>query len=188
MTFETPMLFSIGVLFMFSIGGFSGLMMGITPIDFQYHDTYFIVAHFHYVIVPGIIYGVIAGVYYWLPKWTGHMYDETLGKWHFWTSTISVNVLFFPMHFVGLAGMPRRIPDYNTQFTDWNQIISIGGFAFGLSQLLLVWVVIKCVRGGEKATDQVWEGAHGLEWTLSSPPPFHSFTTPPKVTDEVAHS
>ena len=92
------------------------------------------------------------------------------------------------MHFLGLAGMPRRIPDYNVQFTDWNQIVSIGGFVFGLSQLILVWVVIKCVRGGEKATDQVWEEAHGLEFTLPSPPPFHSFTTPPEVTDETAHS
>ena len=189
MTFETPMLFSIGVLFMFSIGGFSGLMMGITPVDFQYHDTYFIVAHFHYVLVPGIIFGIFAGVYYWLPKWTGVMYDETLGKWHFWLSTISVNVLFFPMHFIGLAGMPRRIPDYNVQFTDWNQVASIGGFAFGLSQLILVWVVIKCALGaGEKATGQVWEDAHGLEWTLPSPAPFHSFSTPPKVTDATAHS
>ena len=188
MTFETPMLFAIGVLFMFSIGGFSGLMMGITPVDFQYHDTYFIVAHFHYVIVPGIIFGIIGGIYFWLPKWTGNMYDEKLGKLHFWLSTISVNVLFFPMHFIGLAGMPRRIPDYNVQFADWNAIISLGGFVFGVSQLILVWVVIKCVRGGEKATGQVWEGAHGLEWTLPSPPPFHTFTTPPKVTDATAHS
>ena len=188
MTFETPMLFAIGLLFMFSIGGFSGLMMGITPVDFQYHDTYFIVAHFHYVIVPGIIFGIIGGIYFWLPKWTGNMYDEKLGKLHFWLSTVSVNVLFFPMHFIGLAGMPRRIPDYNVQFADWNTIISLGGFVFGLSQLILVWVVIKCVRGGEKATDQVWEGAHGLEWTLPSPPPFHTFTTPPEVTDATAHS
>ena len=116
------------------------------------------------------------------------MYDETLGKWHFWASAISVNVLFFPMHFIGLAGMPRRIPDYGTQFTDWNMIISIGGFGFGLSQLLLVWVVVKCIRGGKKATNEVWEGAQGLEFTLSSPPPFHSFTTPPVVTNATAHS
>jgi cytochrome c oxidase subunit 1 len=188
MTFETPMLFAIGVVVMFSIGGFSGLMMGITPVDFQYHDTYFIVAHFHYVLVPGIVFALMSGVYFWLPKWTGNMYDETLGKWHFWLSTISVNLLFFPMHFLGLAGMPRRIPDYNIQFTEWNQIVSVGGFLFGLSQLIFVWVVIKCVRGGEKASDQVWEGAHGLEWTLSSPPPFHSFTTPPQVTESTAHS
>jgi cytochrome c oxidase subunit 1 len=188
MTFETPMLFSLGFIFLFTIGGFTGLMMGVTPVDFQYHDTYFIVAHFHYVLVPGAVFALMAATYYWLPKWTGHMYNETLGKWHFWLSAISVNVLFFPQHFLGLAGMPRRIPDYSVQFADWNMVSSIGGFAFGLSQLLLVVVVIQCVRGGQKATDQVWEGAHGLEWTLPSPPPFHSFTTPPQVTEATAHS
>ncbi len=187
MTFETPMLFSIGFLSLFTIGGFSGVMMGITPVDFQYHDTYFIVAHFHYTFVPGAVFGIMAGVYYWLPKWTGYMYDETLGKWHFWTTAISVNVLFFPMHFLGLAGMPRRIPDYSTQFTDWNQLASIGGFAFGLSQLIFVWVVIKCVMGGKKASDEVWEDAEGLEFTLPSPPPFHSFTTPPTIKEASAH-
>ena len=182
MTFETPMLFALGFVIMFSIGGFSGLMLAITPVDFQYHDTYFVVAHFHYVLVPGAVYSIIAAVYFWLPKWTGYMYNETLGKLHFWMSTIFVNVLFFPMHFVGLAGMPRRIPDYALQFADFNKVATIGAFGFGLSQLILVYVVIKCVRGGEKATDQVWEGAHGLEWTLSSPPPYHSFSTPPKIT------
>jgi len=188
MTFETPMLFAIAFVFLFSIGGFTGLMMGITPVDFQYHDTYFIVAHFHYVLVPGAVFALMGGAYYWLPKWTGHMYDEALGKWHFWLTAISVNVLFFPQHFLGLAGMPRRIPDYNVQFTDFNMISSIGGFAFGLSQLLFVYIVIKCVRGGESVTNQVWESAHGLEWTLPSPPPFHTFTTPPQVTDATAHS
>lgn len=188
MTFETPMLFSLAFIVLFTIGGFTGLMMGVTPVDFQYHDTYFIVAHFHYVLVPGAVFALMAAAYYWLPKWTGHMYNECLGKWHFWLSAIFVNVLFFPQHFLGLAGMPRRIPDYNVQFTDWNMVSSLGGFAFGLSQLLFVVVVIQCVRGGEKATDQVWEGAHGLEWTLSSPPPFHTFTTPPQVTEAMAHS
>lgn len=188
MTFETPMLFSLGFVILFCIGGFTGLMMGVTPVDFQYHDTYFIVAHFHYVLVPGAVFALMAAAYYWLPKWTGHMYNESLGKLHFWLSAVSVNVLFFPQHFLGLAGMPRRIPDYNIQFADWNMVSSLGGFAFGVSQLLFVYIVIKCVQGGEKATDQVWEGAYGLEWTLSSPPPFHSFTTPPKVTDATAHS
>jgi len=188
MTFETPMLFAVAFVMLFTVGGFSGLMLGIAPVDFQYHDTYFVVAHFHYVLVSGAIFAMLAGVYYWLPKWTGHMYDETLGKIHFWLSAISVNILFFPQHFLGLAGMPRRIPDYANQFAGWNMVSSIGAFIFGFSQLILVWVIIKSIRGGEKATDQVWEGAHGLEWTLSSPPPYHSFATPPQITEETAHS
>ena len=181
MTFETPMLFSVAFVILFTIGGFSGLMLAITPVDFQYHDTYFVVAHFHYVLVTGSVFAIMAAVYYWLPKWTGHMYNETLGKWHFWLSCISVNVLFFPQHFLGLAGMPRRIPDYAIQFAEFNMISSIGGFAFGLSQLMFAYIVIKTIRGGKKATDQVWEGAEGLEWTLSSPPPYHSFTVAPKI-------
>jgi cytochrome c oxidase subunit 1 len=181
MTFETPMLFAIGFIMMFTIGGFSGLMLAIAPVDFQYHDTYFVVAHFHYVLVTGAVYSIMAATYYWLPKWTGNMYDEKLGRMHFWISTISVNVLFFPQHFLGLAGMPRRIPDYAVQFADWNLISSIGGFVFGISQLMFAYIVFKCIRGGEKATDQVWEGAEGLEWTLPSPPPYHSFTEAPQV-------
>ena len=148
-------------------------MLAIVPSDFQYHDTYFVVAHFHYVLVTGAVFAIIAGGYYWLPKWTGHMYDEKLGKWHFWLSTIFVNILFFPQHFLGLAGMPRRIPDYALQFAEWNWVSSIGAFGFGISQILLVIVVVKCIKGGEKATDEVWEGAEGLEWTVSSPPPYH---------------
>ncbi|MGI9228654.1 MAG: cytochrome c oxidase subunit I [Gammaproteobacteria bacterium] len=188
MTFETPMLFALAFVFLFTIGGFSGLMLGITPADFQYHDTYFVVAHFHYVLVTGAVFALMAAAYFWLPKWTGYHYDERLGQIHFWVSAISVNVLFFPQHFLGLAGMPRRIPDYHIQFTEWNMISSVGGFVFGVSQLLFVWIVIKCVRGGEKASQEVWEGAKGLEWTLPSPPPFHTFTTPPQVNAATAHS
>ena len=181
MTFETPMLFALGFIVMFSIGGFSGLMLALAPVDFQYHDTYFVVAHFHYVLVPGSIFAIVASVYYWLPKWCGNMYNEGLGKLHFWLSTIFVNLTFFPMHFVGLAGMPRRIPDYALQFSDFNALASIGAFGFGFSQLIFLYVVIKAIRGGAKATSQVWENAEGLEWTLPSPPPYHSFTTPPLI-------
>ncbi|MFU8789022.1 MAG: cbb3-type cytochrome c oxidase subunit I, partial [Methylobacter sp.] len=185
MTFETPMLFSIAFVVLFTMGGFTGLMMSVAPVDFQYHDTYFIVAHFHYTLVPASVFILMAAGYFWLPKWTGHMYDEKIGRLHFWLSVISVNVLFFPQHFLGLAGMPRRIPDYAVQFADWNMISSIGGFIFGASQLLFLYVVIKTIKGGtgEKVTDEVWEDAakHSLEWTLPSPPPYHSFTTPPAV-------
>ncbi|MCK8516915.1 cytochrome c oxidase subunit I [Methylonatrum kenyense] len=181
MTFETPMLFSIAFVLLFTIGGLSGVMLALAPVDLQYHDTYFVVAHFHYVLVTGAVFSIMAAVYFWLPKWTGHMYDEKLGKWHFWLSTISVNVLFFPQHFLGLAGMPRRIPDYAVQFAEFNMISSIGGFVFGLAQLLFVYIIVKCVRGGQKASSGVWEGAKGLEWTLPSPAPYHTFETPPAV-------
>jgi cytochrome c oxidase subunit 1 len=181
MTFETPMLWAVAFVFLFTIGGFTGLMLGVAPADFQYHDTYFVVAHFHYVLVTGAVFAIIAGVYYWIPKWTGNMYDEKLGKLHFWLSVISVNILFFPQHFLGLAGMPRRIPDYAIQFSEFNFMSSIGGFAFGLSQLLFLYIVIKCIRGGEKATDQVWDNPEGLEWTIPSPAPYHTFETAPEV-------
>jgi cytochrome c oxidase subunit 1 len=181
MTFETPMLFSLAFVILFTIGGLSGLMLAIAPADFQYHDTYFVVAHFHYVLVTGALFAIIAGVYYWLPKWTGHMYNEKLGKMHFWLSTISVNITFFPMHFTGLAGMPRRYADYPLQFADWNWWSSVGAFIFGFSQLLLMYIVIKTIKGGEKATDQVWDGAEGLEWTVPSPAPYHTFATAPEV-------
>ena len=182
MTFETPMLWALGFVVIFTIGGFSGLMLGVAPVDTQYHDTYFVVAHFHYVLVTGALYSIIAAFYYWVPKWTGNMYDEKLGKIHFWWSTISVNVLFFPQHFIGLAGMPRRIPDYALQFAEFNMISSIGGFAFGLAQVFFLYIVVKTIKGGEKATDKVWEGATGLEFEeLPSPAPYHSFDEAPAV-------
>jgi len=178
-TFEPPMLFAIAFLFLFTIGGFSGLMLAMVPADFQYHDTYFVVAHFHYVLVPGAIFSIMAAVYYWLPKWTGHMYNMKLAKAHFWLSTIFVNVLFFPQHFLGLAGMPRRIPDYSAQFSEWNMVSSLGAFGFGLSQLLFPIAIWQCVKGGARATDRVWEGAHGLEWEVPSPAPYHSWAAAP---------
>ncbi|MEZ7985413.1 MAG: cytochrome c oxidase subunit I [Pseudomonadales bacterium] len=181
MTFETPMLFAIAFVILFTIGGFSGLMLSIAPADFQYHDTYFVVAHFHYVLVPGAVFSIFAAVYYWLPKWCGNMYDERLGKAHFWLSFVGLNLTFFPMHFVGLAGMPRRIPDYALQFADFNQVASMGAFLFGFSQVFFLFIVIKTIRGGEKATDAVWDNPEGLEWTIPSPAPYHTFTTPPPI-------
>ena len=181
-TFETPMLFALAVVFLFTIGGLSGLMLAIVPADFQYHDTYFVVAHFHYVLFSGSIMAMMGATYYWLPKWTGRMYAERLGKTHFWLTTIFFNITFFPQHFLGLAGMPRRIPDYSLQFTEFNMVSTIGAFGLGLSQLLFVFLIIQCIRGkAKKATDQVWEGAEGLEWTVESPPPYHTFSTPPTV-------
>ncbi|SMN12966.1 Cytochrome c oxidase polypeptide I [Bathymodiolus heckerae thiotrophic gill symbiont] len=179
MTFEAPMLWAVSFVFLFTIGGFSGLMLGIAPADIQYHDTYFVVAHFHYVLVTGALWSIIAATFYWLPKWTGKMYNEKLAKIHFWWAVISVNVLFFPQHFLGLAGMPRRIPDYSLQFADFNFISSIGGFAFGASFILLTYIVIDCIRNGKPASSRPWEGAKGLEWTLEPKAQYHSFNTPP---------
>ncbi|CAK0770677.1 Cytochrome c oxidase subunit 1 [Gammaproteobacteria bacterium] len=181
MTFETPMLFAVAILLMFTFGGLTGVMLAVVPADLQYQDSMFVVAHFHYVLMPGAVFALFAAVFYWLPKWTGHMYDERLGKIFFWINVISFNVTFFPQHFQGLAGMPRRIVDYNPMFTEFNMLSSVASFVFGLSHLLLLYIIIKTVRGGKPAGAKPWEGAKGLEWELSSPPPFHSWTTAPKV-------
>ncbi len=182
LTFETPMLFACGFLFLFTMGGFTGLVLSIVPIDVQLHDTYYVVAHFHYVMVAGALFSAFGGIYFWLPKWTGKMYNETLGKWHFWLSFIFFNITFFPQHFLGMAGMPRRIPDYALQFADFNMMSSLGAFGFGFSQLLFLYIVVKTIKVGEKAPQRPWEGADTLEWTeLPSPPPYHSFETPPVV-------
>jgi len=182
LTFETPMLFACGFLFMFTIGGFTGLVLAMAPIDIQVHDTYYVVAHFHYVMVAGAMFSAFAGIYFWLPKWTGRMYDERLGRIHFWLTLISFNMIFFVQHFLGLAGMPRRIPDYPLMFETWNQISSIGALLFALAQLLFLYVLFAALRRGEKAPQLPWEGADSLDWThLPTPAPYHSFETPPVV-------
>lgn len=182
-SFETPMLFALGFLVMFTIGGLSGIMLALVPADYQYRDSYFVVAHFHYVLVSGSLFTIIAGVYYWLPKWTGRMYSERLGHIHFWLSVIGLNLTFFPMHFLGLAGMPRRIPDYALQFTEFNQWCTVGAFIFGFSQLIFLYIVLKaCFSKGHHISDEkVWDGAHGLEWTLPTPVPYHTFEVAPFV-------
>ena len=187
MTFETPMLWAVGFIFVFTIGGFTGVIPAVVPIDTQIQDTYYIIAHFHYVLVAGSLFAIYGAYYYWAPKWTGVMYDETRGKIHFWWSIISFNVAFFPMHFLGLAGMPRRYADYPMQFADFNMIASIGAFFFGIAQVyFFVAVVVPMMRGkGEKAPQRPWEGAEGLEWEVPSPAPMHTFVEPPKL-DETA--
>ena len=183
MTFETPMLFAVGFIFVFTMGGFTGLILAMAPIDIQLQDTYYVVAHFHYVLVAGSLYALFAGVYYWGPKWTGVMYSETRGKIHFWGSLISFNITFFPMHFLGLAGMPRRYADYPMQFADFNMVASIGAFWFGLMQVyFFLFVVVPMMRGkGAPAPQKPWEGAEGLEWEVPSPAPWHTFEQPPKL-------
>jgi cytochrome c oxidase subunit 1 len=184
LTFETPMLFAMGFIFVFVVGGLTGVTLAMAPLNVALHGTYYIVAHFHYVMVAGSLFSIFAGWYYWVPKWTGYMYNELRGKIHFWGSMIFFNVTFFPMHFLGLAGMPRRYADYPAQFTDFNQIATIGAFGFGLLQVyFLFWVALPTYRGTARvrADAKPWDGAEGLEWTLPSPVPFHTFETPPHV-------
>ena len=183
MTFETPMLWAVGFIFVFTIGGFTGVIPAVVPIDTQIQDTYYIIAHFHYVLVAGSLFAIYGAYYYWAPKWSGVMYSETRGRIHFWWSMISFNVAFFPMHFLGLAGMPRRYADYPMQFADFNMIASIGAFFFGAAQLYFFFaVVLPMLRGkGEKAPQRPWEAAEGLEWEVPSPAPFHTFENPPKL-------
>ncbi len=183
MTFETPMLWALGFIFMFTVGGVTGIVLSNGGVDTYMHDTYYVVAHFHYVLSLGAVFGLFAGFYYWFGKMSGKLYNEFLGKLHFWVFFIGVNVLFFPMHFLGANGMPRRIPDYPEAFAYWNQIAS-WGYAIMLAGMAVFFVnVFLSLFGGRKAAANPWgEGATTLEWTLSSPPPFHQFETLPDLT------
>ena len=186
--FTPAMLFAIGTVSAFITGGLTGIILGDSALDINVHDTYFVVAHFHYVLVTGALWGIIAAVFYWLPKWTGKMYNEPLAKVHFWIALISVNITFFPQHFLGLAGMPRRIPDYALQFSDFNYISSIGSFAFGLSFILFTYIVVDCIRNGKPADARPWGSAKGLEWTLATPVAYHTFDEPPTRAEILAES
>lgn len=186
--FTTPMIWAIGFIFLFTVGGVTGVVLANAGVDHSMHDTYYVVAHFHYVLSLGAVFAIFAGFYYWFPKMSGRMLSEFWGKVHFWLTFVGVNVTFFPMHFVGLAGMPRRIPDYPDAYAGWNMVASYGSYISAFGVLIFLCIVFKALASGEKAADNPWgEGADTLEWTVPSPPNFHSFDELPVIKDEGAH-
>jgi len=180
LNFATPMLFALGFLSMFVIGGLSGIFLGAVPIDIHVSDTYFVVAHIHYVLFGGSLFTIFAGIYYWFPKMTGRMYNERLGKLHFWLTFVGFNLTFFPMHLIGVQGMPRRVADYADQFGDWNFFISIASFALGASTIVFFANMINSWVRGPKAPGNPWR-ALTLEWQVTSPPPVFNFDEIPQV-------
>ena len=180
--FKTPMLFSIGFLFLFTVGGVTGVVLANAGLDIALHETYFVVAHFHYTMSMGALFGLFAGFYYWIGKMCGRQYPEILGKIHFWITFIGVNLTFFPQHFAGLAGMPRRIPDYPDAYAGWNLVSSWGSYLSMFGAFFFLFVIYRTFTAGERCADNPWgEGATTLEWTVSSPPPFHSYETLPII-------
>ncbi len=175
-TFRTPMLFAIGFIFIFTVGGVTGIVLSQAGVDRVYHDTYYVVAHFHYVMSLGAVFGIFAGVYYWIGKMSGRQYPEWAGKLHFWMFFIGANVTFFPQHFLGRQGMPRRYIDYPEAFAYWNKVSSYGAFISFASFLLFIGIVIYTIRAGRRVTDDAyWGDTQTLEWTLPNPPPEHTF-------------
>jgi cytochrome c oxidase subunit 1 len=182
------MLWAIGFIFLFTVGGVTGVVLANAGVDVVLQDTYYVVAHFHYVLSLGAVFAIFAGWYYWFPKMTGYMYNETLGKLHFWMMFVGVNLTFFPMHFVGLAGMPRRVADYPDAFAGWNYVSSIGSFISAASVLVFLLCMAEAMMKKRVAGDNPWgAGATTLEWTLSSPPPFHTFNDLPRISDAGHH-
>jgi cytochrome c oxidase subunit I len=177
---RTPMLFALGFITMFTLGGISGIMLAVIPFTIHVSDTYFVVAHIHYVLFGGSVFTIFAGIYHWFPKMTGRMYDETLGRIHFWLSFVFFNLTFGPMHLVGIDGMPRRVADYAQQYATLNAFISISSFIFGLSFLVFLYNMIASWRHGPKADGNPWR-AHSIEWQVSSPPPVFNFDEIPTV-------
>ncbi len=184
LSFETPMLWAIGFIVLFTIGGVTGVVLANAGVDIVLHDTYYVIAHFHYVLSLGAVFALFGGWYYWIGKISGRQYPEWAGKLHFWLTFIGVNITFFPQHFLGLAGMPRRIPDYPDMYAGWNYVSSLGAILTGGSVVFWLFIAVYTIFFGRKAAGNPWgEGANTLEWTLSSPPPFHQFEIQPRVVD-----
>jgi cytochrome c oxidase subunit I len=180
--FKTPMLFAIGFIFLFTVGGVTGVVLANAGLDVALHNTYYVVAHFHYVLSLGALFSIFAGFYYWLGKMSGRQYPEWAGQVHFWTTFIGVNLTFFPMHFLGLAGMPRRYVDYPPAFEGWNEVASVGAYISYGSTLFFVLMVLYTLAAGRRVAANPWGvGATTLEWTVSSPPPFHTFEELPVI-------
>jgi heme/copper-type cytochrome/quinol oxidase subunit 1 len=181
-SFKAPMLFAVGFIALFTVGGVTGVVLANAGADVVLHDTYYVVAHFHYVLSLGAVFAIFAGFYYWIPKMSGRPYPEGLAQLQFWTMFIGVNLTFFPMHFLGLAGMPRRIPDYPDVFAGWNYVASIGSYISAFSVLIFLVVVVLTFTSKKRVGENPWgEGATTLEWTVPSPPPFHTFSDLPRV-------
>ena len=181
-SFKTPMLWAIGFIFLFTLGGVTGVVLANAGVDTALHDTYYVVAHFHYVLSMGAVFAIFAGFYYWFSKMSGYEYSEFLGKLHFWLTLVGVNLIFFPQHFLGLAGMPRRYADYPDAFAGWNYISSIGSYISVVGLAVFLINLLYAFAKKKKAEQNPWgEGATTLEWTVSSPPPFHTFEELPKV-------
>jgi cytochrome c oxidase subunit 1 len=181
-SFKTPMLFACGFVLLFTIGGLTGIVLANGGVDVSLHDTYYVVAHFHYVLSMGALFGLFAGFYYWIGKMSGYQYNERLGKIHFWLTLIGVNILFFPMHFLGLAGMPRRIPDYPDAFSKWNLVATYGAKISIFAALFFFYVVYRIFKDKKKCPSNPWgDGAKTLEWTIPSPAPFHCFEEQPII-------
>lgn len=182
LTFQTPMLWALGFIFLFTVGGVTGVVLANAGVDTVLHDTYYVVAHFHYVLSLGAVFAIFAAWYYWIGKICGRQYPEFWGKIHFWLTFVGVNLLFFPQHFLGLAGMPRRIPDYPDVYAGWNYVSSIGAYISGASVILFLFIAFYTLFFGRKVGNNYWgEGATTLEWSVSSPPPFHQFEIQPKI-------
>jgi cytochrome c oxidase subunit 1 len=178
--YSTSMLFALGFIVTFVMGGISGIMLGMVPLDIHVSDTYFVVAHIHYVLFGGSMFTIFAGIYYWFPKMTGRMYDERLGKLHFWMTFVGFNVTFGPMHWLGLEGMPRRVADYADKFAAWNLVSSIGAFFMGAAMLVFLYNFVASWASGPRAPGNPWR-ARTLEWQVSSPPPIFNFDEIPQV-------